>query len=112
MSDLTPAERERFQRKLTIVSMTHAQEGETCDCVMCTVAPKILTALDQLQRRLDTNVCNSGHVTLPLTLWDCPECHNQTRAEREALRVQVQELTNRLFELTQGLPSAVQKEHG
>jgi hypothetical protein len=61
----------------------------------------------RLQQRLDKNVCHSGHVTLPRTLWDCPECHNQTRLEREALRIRVQELTDRLFEVTRTLPSAV-----
>lgn len=44
---------------------------------------------DALQKRLDTNRCNSGHLTLPLTLWDCPECHNLTRAERDALHAEL-----------------------
>ncbi len=33
----------------------------------------------RLQARLEHNRCNSGHETLPLVLWDCPECHNETR---------------------------------
>ncbi len=29
---------------------------------------------DRLQAKLDCNKCNAGHETLPLALWDCPEC--------------------------------------
>jgi len=35
--------------------------------------------VDALQAKLDHNRCNSGHETLPLVLWDCPECHQRTR---------------------------------
>lgn len=40
---------------------------------------ELVAERDRLQARLDTNRCNSGHETLPLTLWDCPECHNETK---------------------------------
>lgn len=30
--------------------------------------------IDELQAKLDNNKCNAGHETLPLVLWDCPEC--------------------------------------
>lgn len=42
-------------------------------------AAALIRERDQLKARLDTNRCNRGHVTLPLTLWDCPECHNATK---------------------------------
>lgn len=35
----------------------------------------------RLQAKLDTNRCNRGHETLPLVLWDCPECHGVTKAK-------------------------------
>lgn len=42
--------------------------------------------VDELKAKLERNVCNSGHTTLPLYLWDCPECHNQTRLDRDEAR--------------------------
>lgn len=36
------------------------------------------------QAKLNHNRCHSGHETLPLVLWDCPECHNETRRARDA----------------------------
>lgn len=41
----------------------------------------LLEDRDRLQARLNTSRCNSGHDTLPLTLWDCPECHNETKRQ-------------------------------
>lgn len=35
----------------------------------------------RLEDRLDNTKCNSGHETLPLMLWDCPACHDETRAK-------------------------------
>lgn len=40
---------------------------------------------DRLQAKLDTNRCGRGHETLPLVLWDCPECHQQTKDRLTAL---------------------------
>ena len=34
----------------------------------------VLDALDKANARLWGDVCNSGHKTLPLTLWNCPRC--------------------------------------
>ncbi len=53
----------------------------------------LIAERDALQERLNTNRCNRGHETLPLTLWDCPECHNETRRERDALREALSEMT-------------------
>jgi hypothetical protein len=36
---------------------------------------------NHLLAQLDCSLCNSGHQTLPLRLWDCPEC---TRLKHEA----------------------------
>jgi hypothetical protein len=30
--------------------------------------------VEELERKLSQNKCNSGHETLPIVLWDCPEC--------------------------------------
>lgn len=35
--------------------------------------------------KLDANRCNRGHETLPLRLWDCPECHARTKRQRDEL---------------------------
>jgi hypothetical protein len=109
MSELPPKELERIRSNLNSIIDTPPQgtyDGWEFD-LMRRDGKMLLSALDALQKRLDTNTCNSGHVTLPLVLWDCPECHDQTRRERNALRIQVQELTDRLFEVTKTLPSAV-----
>ena len=34
---------------------------------------------DRLKARLASNKCGHGHVTIPLALWDCPQCHEATR---------------------------------
>ena len=47
------------------------------------------TQLAQAQAKMNTNRCNKGHETLPLYLWDCPACHDETRAERDALQREV-----------------------
>lgn len=60
---------------------THGNWNDVCKDFRLLIA-----AYDQLQQRLDKNVCNSGHVTLPLALWDCPECHNLTRRERDDMK--------------------------
>lgn len=44
--------------------------------------PEFWLLLDEVRRlrgMLETNRCGRGHVTLPLVLWDCPECHEITR---------------------------------
>lgn len=33
--------------------------------------------------------CNGGHKTLPLKLWDCPECTAQLEVDNGALRVAI-----------------------
>ncbi|HEY3434271.1 MAG TPA: hypothetical protein VGK41_01325 [Solirubrobacterales bacterium] len=40
---------------------------------------------DRLQTMLDTNRCNRGHETLPLALWDCPACHDETKRRLASL---------------------------
>ena len=54
--------------------------SDALDLALCEV-PALLDALDEArdrahraQERLDCTRCNSGHETLPLKLWDCPEC--------------------------------------
>ena len=42
-----------------------------------------------LQARLDQNTCNSGHTTLPIILWDCPEC---VRIAKEKMQAEIAEL--------------------
>jgi len=35
---------------------------------------------DRLQAKLDTKLCGNGHDNvLPLELWDCPACHEETK---------------------------------
>lgn len=40
---------------------------------------ELIDERDRLRAQLANNRCNSGHETLPLVLWDCPECHNETK---------------------------------
>lgn len=40
----------------------------------------------RLRANLDANECNAGHKTLPLRLWDCPEC---SRLEGQELRAEI-----------------------
>lgn len=60
--------------RLASMAMRYDEWGEVHDAVAELIAER-----DWLQARLDTNRCNRGHETLPLTLWDCPECHNETK---------------------------------
>jgi hypothetical protein len=48
----------------------------------------VLDALDKANARLWGDVCNSGHKTLPLTLWNCPRCEEIKREGlEEKLRI-------------------------
>jgi hypothetical protein len=105
MTDLSSKAVERIQEELEVI-LAWRVPGPVKRFLVDYV-PMLFASIETLQRRLEKNTCNSGHVTLPLILWDCPECHNQTRREREALSIRVQELTDRLLEVTKTLPSAV-----
>ena len=77
--------------ELAIMPLRDAGEFERASAL---VEARILLAdvvaeRDQLKARLETTRCNSGHDTLPLTLWDCPECHNETRAKLQALMLAI-----------------------
>ena len=49
-----------------------------------TAIGELLDERDALQAKLDCDTCNSGHKTLPLTLWDCPVCaENRVKAVEE-----------------------------
>jgi len=50
------------------------------------------TRCDELEAKLYANKCNRGHETVPLILWDCPVCHDETRAERDQVQARVTEL--------------------
>ena len=45
--------------------------------------------MGRLKAKLECNRCNKGHETLPLILWDCPTCHDETRAERDTLQAEL-----------------------
>lgn len=87
--------KEDIARTRLLISSLQLCDDKTClTCVkdgreLAKFSDCLLATLDAAWTKLDKNVCNSGHVTLPLTLWDCPECHNETRRERdEAVRNQ------------------------
>lgn len=55
---------------------------------------------DELFSRLhDPGKCNTGHETLPLTLWECPECVEEIRREKVQLEKTRLILATRLAEL-------------
>jgi hypothetical protein len=42
------------------------------------------SAYEALDKKLNnTTRCNKGHETLPLVLWDCPDCHEETKKQRD-----------------------------
>ena len=42
--------------------------------------------LAEVMARIESPVrCHRGHEFYPLTLWDCPDCHDDTRKQRDAL---------------------------
>jgi hypothetical protein len=45
---------------------------------------RLRAQLAEAQQRLNNDRCNRGHKTLPLILWDCPACHEETRAKLAA----------------------------
>jgi len=59
--------------------------------------------LDIAEAKLAHNKCNAGHETLPLVLWDCPECTQILREERDDLR--------KVAEASQALLLAYANEH-
>jgi hypothetical protein len=46
---------------------------------------RVTAERDAALAKLNGTRCNAGHDTLPLVLWDCPACHDKTRAERDAV---------------------------
>lgn len=52
----------------------HREAVEASDAVV-----NLTLDRDRLQIKLDMNRCGRGHETLPLVLWDCPECHGETK---------------------------------
>lgn len=66
-------------RVLAVIQFDYVQDlAERIERARTAVA-ELFAERDSLQAKLDTNRCNSGHETLPLALWDCPECHNTTK---------------------------------
>jgi len=59
--------------------------------------------LQAAQEKLNQNRCNSGHETLPLVLWDCPEC---SRITRESLRNENEMMRTSLFDCREQLQAA------
>lgn len=51
---------------------------------------RLQAEVERLNGKLNHNRCNAGHETLPLYLWDCPECtrlvREQAREAQEALK--------------------------
>jgi hypothetical protein len=67
-------------------------------CPNCGGPYHLLERLAQAEAKLQQTRCHRGHDTLPLTLWDCPACHDITRAERDALIRQLAETHGDLCE--------------
>jgi len=53
---------------------------------------EMLEGYEAAVTKLNINKCNAGHETLPLYLWDCPRCHEETKKENERLREQTSRL--------------------
>ena len=49
------------------------------DCDQCHPNKVLAAAYRTAEAKLNHNRCHSGHETLPLKLWDCPACHDETR---------------------------------
>lgn len=61
---------------------------------------------EALRAKLDCNRCNAGHKTLPLALWDCPACHDETRAQLAAAKHQIAERERQVARLQDTLTDA------
>lgn len=60
--------------------------------------PQCAAYEDELARckeKLACNKCNRGHETLPLILWDCPACHDETKAHTTALREALEAISHK-----------------
>lgn len=77
--------REDYDHARACVNFLAGVPAEKLDATLLERLLKVEAERDRLQARLNTNRCNRGHKTLPLTLWDCPECHNETRRQRDEL---------------------------
>ena len=57
---------------------------------------RVVAENKRLNDKLNCNRCNKGHITLPLILWDCPACHDETRAALAAKDKRIAELEDDL----------------
>ena len=49
-------------------------------------ADKVAQLEEAIAKYEEPATCNGGHKTLPLKLWDCPECTAQLKAENAKLK--------------------------
>lgn len=68
---------------------------------------KMAAEIQRLQAKLDLNECNSGHKTLPLTLWDCPACHDVTKAKLKTAEDLLRKRTERIGKLEDDMAGLV-----
>lgn len=77
------------------IGHSESTDPEELACPVCAARAEVAALRGELaaaRAKLNTNRCNSGHETLPLVLWECPACHDETRKERDALRERVEDL--------------------
>lgn len=65
----------------------------------------LIAARDELQAKLNHNRCHNGHETLPLVLWDCPECHQRTRDKLAEATKSLEHIVTLTFSLRENGPA-------
>lgn len=103
--DLTPEELEPFRALIRRNQQAHDHEGEECDCVMCHIAPKVLTALDEMRTEWDAMRITLGKAALPLEVL----CATEVSIEGEQM-VLCQELKGAILDAVNSIRSVLKKD--